>query len=233
MIGLGCQTIEPVSQKQKEVSLSAREPFAEILATDLSFDIEKGTVGYTLPEPAWVRLRIGIQNGGALLRTLMDWEFRNKGKYVEKWDWKNSSGQVNFGARDDLMVILSCRATGGNKSKHPPENVRVFRHSPVFTVSFPESLGETEKGVSMVKGITPMRVVLDENDKRWLTETRFEMAIYLDTIFLAEEEEGVNPYTYQLNTRGFSDGEHALTINVIGYEGQVGTMSQLIHVKNQ
>ena len=64
-----------------------------------------GEIKYTLPEPASVRLRIGIRNGGPMLRTLLDWELREKGPHVEVWDkkkWESYKEQIE--SQGDAMA---------------------------------------------------------------------------------------------------------------------------------
>ena len=85
----------------------------------------------------------------------------------------------------------------------------------------------------MAGGIVPVRVYLNKDDQRWLTETKYEMGLYIDNVFLMEEEEGTNPFTYHLDTRNLNDGFHIITANIIGYEGEVATESMRVFVKNK
>ncbi len=47
----------------------------------------------TLSDEAHVRVRIGIE-GGPLLRTLVDWDYRPAGESVEEWDGRDESGNL-------------------------------------------------------------------------------------------------------------------------------------------
>ena len=57
--------------------------------------------------------------------------------------------------------------------------------------------------------------------------------VYVDQILIGEEEEGLSPFTYLLNTEGFNDGNHVIAGNIAGYSGEVGTQSKMMLVKNE
>ena len=227
----GCQS---VSHKglTKAVKSPGNQP-REILATNLSFDAVTGEVKYTLPEKALVRLRIGLREGGPLLRTLIDWELRDPGGHTEVWDKKDISGQVEFGTRSDFMLVLACLSVETSLPKENVGDIKGFRKSPDFIIAFPESAEKTDNGVAMIEGAVPISIRVDEKDRKWLTDSKYEVAMFMDQVFLFEDEEGTSPYTFQLNTQGLNDGPHAITVNIIGYEGEIGTKSARIFVKNK
>src|SRR5438132_3661435 len=86
----GCVTTQKNSPRKEEYIRTpvAQKPFREILATETHFNFETGEITYTLAEPALVRMRIGRDQGGALLRTLVDWEPRPVGINREMWNKK-------------------------------------------------------------------------------------------------------------------------------------------------
>lgn len=51
-----------------------------------------GTISYQVPESARVLVRVGIK-GGALVRSLANWEPRAAGRHRQNWDGLDSSGQ--------------------------------------------------------------------------------------------------------------------------------------------
>ena len=53
----------------------------------LFLDIEKRELVYIMPRAGMVRIRTGIKNG-PLLKTVIDWEPREAGRQIEKWDGK-------------------------------------------------------------------------------------------------------------------------------------------------
>lgn len=226
----GCQ----LSQRQT-AEVSGVTVRREILASNLSFDTETGKIKYTLPEPALVRIRIGIKDGGPLLRTLLDWESRPAGEHTEGWDGQDASGKVDFGKRSDLMIVFGALALNPvhekEKTKAAP-SFKGFRTSPEFLLIFPEAKEITKTGTFVLTGLTPVRVVINKEDKDWLSNTKYEIGLYLDQMYLIEDEEGASPFTYHLDTTHVNDGLHTLTVNVVGFEGEIGTKSVLIFVKN-
>lgn len=217
----GCQTLRGENTVARE-----------ILAANLSFNVETGEIKYTLPEPALVRLRVGIKDGGPLVRTLVDWEKRKEGPQTEVWDKKDESGKAFFGPRQDYMIVLACLPLKAKKMNFKSSTIEGFRKSPQVLMSFPTAREKTEEGVVVIKGVVPVRVTIPEAD-RWILATKYEAGLYIDSVFLMEDEEGTNPFTYQLNTKGFNDGVHILTANIMGYDGEIGTKSVLMYVNNQ
>lgn len=72
---------------------------------DPSFD-DSGTVGYTLPAPARVLIRLGLRNG-PMFRTLVDWRPRPAGKVVEQWDGLDVDGLVKLRGREDFSALVT------------------------------------------------------------------------------------------------------------------------------
>ncbi len=203
----------------------------DLVATDLNFDVETGEIRYTLSEKSLIRIRIGIKDGGPLLRTLVDWDRREKGSCLEIWDKKDSSGKVLFADRTDFLVMVTCRRTENTDTKSLSPGIRGLKKAPKFRIEFPKSEDVYKKDIPIVRGNTPVRITLDSQHKNWLTESKYELGIYIDSIYLMEDEQGTSPFTYLLDTTGMNEGIHTLTINVVSYTGEVGTRSELFFVK--
>ncbi len=225
LLCLGCQ------DGHQSVKPMTKDLYREILATELEYSPQTGEIKYTLPQDAFIRIRIGLKEGGPLLRTLIDWEYRKKGPHVEVWDGQDEFQKVGFGQNENFMVILNCMAKGLTATNPTTGAKEFLRKSPRFTISLPESSSEKLNGISVVQGPVSIRVSLDPKDDEWLRRTKFEVSFFLDQTFLFEDEEGSNPYTFLLNTSGINEGEHVLTINVIGYDGEIGTQSIKIYLK--
>ena len=223
----GCQ--KHTDQQETKAMATATAP-KEILAGNISFNAQSGEIKYTLPQAALVRIRIGLKDGGPLLRNLVDWEKREKGEHTEIWDKKDASGKVNFGNRTDFMLVLACLPLNTKERNSYSGAIKGFRKSPRLSITFPEGTEKNEKGMSVLKEVVPVRISLGEKDK-WIIETKYELGMFIDNIFLMEDEEGSNPFTYQLNTKGLNEGGHVITVNMIGYEGEIGTESALVEVK--
>ncbi len=67
-------------------------------------------------------------------------------------------------------------------------------------------------------------VKLHPLDEIYLDQERYEISFFVDHAFIAEEEQGYVPFTWRWSPgrMGIKPGEHLLTVNVSGYNGQVG-----------
>lgn len=57
---------------------------------------ELKSLSYQMPEMGRVLVRIGIRDGGPLLRTLVDWEPRVAGEITEHWNGKDREGLIDI-----------------------------------------------------------------------------------------------------------------------------------------
>lgn len=84
----------------------------------------------------------------------------------------------------------------------------------------------TRQPVAQVKALEEMltEVKLHPLDEIYLDQERYEISFFVDHDFIAEEEQGYAPFTWRWSPGrlGIKPGEHLLTVNVSGYNGQVG-----------
>ena len=224
----GCET----ATTQRTESSSAgftKTAKAEILAQNLSFDAETGEIAYTLPEYAYVRIRLGIKNGGPLVTHILDLEYRSKGAHVERWYGVVEGINGDLRQRKDLMINFLAVSVEKNEEDLSKLSIR---KAPKFSISFFEPLEKNTLGLPVIRGLTPIKVILSPEDEHWFSTIRYEIAMFIDQIFLMEEEEGMSPFTYYLNTKNMPDGVHTLTVNVVSYEGDAAALNMLVLVDN-
>lgn len=223
----GCQTTDHLVDVRDD-----GDSLEQLVPGEMSFDLDSGEVRYVLPEPAYVRVRIGLDRGGALLRTLVDWERRPAGANVERWDKTDDTGTVDFGQYRNVIAVLAAYPVQAGEKYLKLHGIRGLRKAPRIEMELPETEKQTAAGVPVVSGRTPVRVTIDKDDYQWLTESRFEVMIYIDQAFLVEDEQGTNPFTYYVETGVFNNGMHTFTVNVAGFMGEVGTHSLKVYVNN-
>ncbi len=228
----GCSAQQKLITQSDSSQDQKVNPYAddEIFATEFSFDMNTGEIKYNLPEKALVRLRVGIRDGGPMLRTLLDWEPREAGLHTEAWDLKDTSGVADYKGNPGLMVILQCVKADAPQTE-TSDFRRTFHKSPKFRIEFPGAALNME-GIVMLKAKTPLRIWIDPQDKDWLTRTRYEVGLYVDNNFVVEDEEASDPFTYQFDTAKLNNGRHIVTVNIVGYTGEVGAQSFSIEVNN-
>ncbi|MDO8580599.1 MAG: hypothetical protein Q7S13_03880, partial [Candidatus Omnitrophota bacterium] len=188
--------------------------------------VTTGRIHYVLPEDALVRIRIG--QDGPLFRTLLDWEKREKGAHDEIWDFKDETGKVDFSTWKNFKIIFSARNVDSSTS-NPSIPVGLHK-APKIHISFPEIDMPDDKIV--LRGMASIRATVDEADFKWLSNSKIENIIFMDGVFLHEEEEGNNPFNYQLDTRLYNNGPHVLIINTVSYAGETGTAALTINIGN-
>ena len=127
------------------------------------------------------------------------------------------------------MLIDHDRSVVGGYSSHG-HHKREECMEPGFSVTF--SGEKAGAGIPVLKGVVLVKSELSELDKGRLIANRFEVKLYVDDLFIFEEEQGLSPYTYRWNTRGISKGNHILTVNVIEAGGMdhIGTKSLMVKI---
>jgi flagellar hook assembly protein FlgD len=232
----------------------------EVKASDYSFYAKTGKIEYVLPKTCMVRIRAGLKDA-VLVRTILDWEPQTAGRHILTWDGKDEGGLVDIGSHPDLELNLACytlpantiivsgqviplpeSGQGGKFEKalwaregkylhysHDPRNC----HEPKFTISFPQHKKTNEEGLPILSGKVPIRIEVDPNDIRYMTNKRFEIVFYIDGVFLFEMEEGTSPFTCHWDTKGFSKGPHTMTVNLISYDDHIGVLNKKIIVGDE
>jgi len=120
------------------------------------------------------------------------------------------------------------------KPERPMQNTR--RLSPGFLASrlnessfalalaLPDAAGGID-GVPVVRDRSVARIDVAAEDGQVIRNQRFEILLYLDGVFIAEEERGYLPYTFPMDLGQVAEGVHVLTVNVATVAGQMGTGS--------
>ena len=119
----------------------------------------------------------------------------------------------------------------------PERNGRVIRqefYNPLLQQKSPrievalldkEERQSVEKVVGFKEVLTEVR--LDPLDEIYLDQERYEISFFIDNRFIAEEEQGFVPFVWRWSPGrlGIEPGKHILTVNVSGYNGQVGVLN--------
>ena len=223
------------------------------------YEESKGLISFTLDQPAYVRLRIGSQNG-PLYATLMDWEYRYKGRHQIPWDGKDPTGTLDL-TKNHLILF---------KAMSLPENVTYVIDSPNSDVLTRERQGirievdrerylsqaklnpnflilakglsprfkveldgsSPEDDIPVVSGVCRLNVAIDKEDIGWLTNERFETILWIDDVYVAEEEEGYTPSSWHIDTTKYSNDVHVVTAMIQSFGDRIGTHSFVIEVRN-
>lgn len=90
----------------------------------------------------------------------------------------------------------------------------------------PPEFTKQADGSSLVRdGKVPVRLEIEPKDLERALSRRFEPVFFVDGQFAFENEVGFVPMTWMWDASTVNDGEHFLTVNVRGYEGNFGIAS--------
>ncbi|HFD31669.1 MAG TPA: hypothetical protein ENJ28_02985 [Gammaproteobacteria bacterium] len=236
-----------------------------VRASNVAWDKDKSVIRYQLPKPARVIIRIGIQNRGPLMQSLLDWSPRDGGFNNEPWDGMDASGVINLASHPKLDISVDAYSLSDNsiivgssnsniqfisnmtwtKEKRivkQPHKKKMYAHSQQtpetrsdldIKLVLANTPKEAKDGASVVKGFVPIRLEVSEKDQVRLLDRGFEPIFFLDGIYMHENEMGFLPVTWQWDTRKVKEGEHFITGNIRSYEGNFGSATLKVYVKNK
>ncbi len=226
---------------------------------NLKWDRKTNIISYTLIKGSRVNFRIGISDGGPLLKTIINWQPRAQGDHIEYWNGYGESKQFNIANIANARLFSDAYTLSKNsiiigKKIRPSQYIEVtdpeFRErkqskktiESKFRLAqerrdYPVAikLPETEKynkNLPIYSGKVSVKIDISKAELARLHENRFEPILFVDGQYVSELETGFFPVTWQLDTSKYKTGEHYITINVRGYNGQYGTSTQIIFVDN-
>ncbi len=133
---------------------------------------------------------------------------------------------------DRLQFVAEREAVVRRERNGPAPTQRMFDNSqqPLETrgdlpamLTLGPGFKQDEEGRWLVSGEVPLTVNVREEDRQRVLQRRFEAVFYVDGVFAHENELGYLPLTWTWNTAQFNPGEHFVTLNIRGYEGNFGT----------
>jgi hypothetical protein len=98
------------------------------------------------------------------------------------------------------------------------------------TIRFPEVDRGDTPGVPSLKNRALARVEIPAADREVITGRQFEIILFVDTTYVAEEERGYVPFNFPLELDKLAAGEHVVTVNIVTFDGQIGIGSRKIRV---
>jgi len=216
---------------------------------------ETGHIQFAVPRLSVVRVRAGLKDGPCL-ETILPWQPMTAGQKRVAWDGTCQDGILRNLYQHPSILVTAVAITlplnvlavetpdpvvSSVTAKKLPAALQRFAKPP--WQGFPTRLeGELSRVLADYRlnlqvepdGKNPsIRIRLDchPNDRERLLNDRFEVMLFVDTIFLTEEEQGILPFRYTMSTRGLSSGRHFITVNVVDREGRLGTATRAFAVK--
>jgi len=103
---------------------------------------------------------------------------------------------------------------------------------PRVELSFAGIKNKKSNGLPLFRPGQSIQVKVNINkEDRWLIDQNlYEVAFFVDHEFTSEEEQGYMPLTWLWTVNELSPGQHIFTVNISGFDGKVGVVSQLFEV---
>lgn len=132
--------------------------------------------------------------------------------------------RLQFAAERDTAIIRERTGTPAAKrmfdnSQQPLET----RGDLPALIGLAGAFKQDAAGRWIVSGDVPLTANVRDADRPRVLQRRFEAVFYVDGVFAHENELGYLPLTWTWNTTQFNPGEHFVTLNIRGYEGNFGT----------
>lgn len=232
-----------------------------IEARDVRFDPEAGLIRYYLDKPARVNLRLGLEDGPYLRTLVdwvprpagehaEQWDGRDASgvldltgnpalkPIVAAYTLPDNTlfvgappRTIQFVAEKDTLALregkMVARKQIANSAQQPLDTRGDVRATLVPVGDFKQD----EEGRWIVSGVVPFRVDVADADRQRVIQRRFEAVYYVDGVFTYENELGYLPMTWKWDTGKFNPGEHFVTLNIRGYEGNFGAATVKVLVE--
>jgi len=181
------------------------------------------------------------------------WNGKDENNLIDVWNAQNHMLILTYMTLPDASVITignekseyrayksSLKTARPTKEQRPMLNAR--RLSPHFLksrltdrafkvkLSFPDLDKGGSNEIPQAKDKLMVRADVPDEDRDVTLNEQYEIIIFVDAVFYAEEERGHLPFNYPLELKNLSPGEHVLTVNVITFSDQIGIGSRKIYV---
>lgn len=140
-----------------------------------------------------------------------------KGKYIEDITWP-----VEYRKKKNPSKIIIAAAY---------QQAAETRGDYKALITFPEVKNFTKEGLPIIVGKTPIIVDAPDDMRKIALSRRSEPVLFIDGQFALENEVGFLPMTWIIDTTNMHKGEHYLSVNLRGYEGNFGMATVKVYVE--
>ena len=179
------------------------------------------------------------------------WNGRDEDNLIDVWSAPNHLLILTYMTLPETSVITVGNSKydyraykAGMKSPRPVKAERPMTNdrkvSPHFSKSrvadrafklgltFPELAAPGAGDVPEVKDKLLVRVAAPDEDRDITSGQQFEIILFIDNVFYAEEERGYLPFNFPVELTNLPPGEHIITANVVTFGDQIGIGSRKI-----
>lgn len=135
--------------------------------------------------------------------------------------------------QDDIYSLMQPQNSLKRKSatdfadqRYSQADASPYKHlSPVFDFDFNDVIA-TENDLPVLSGKGSITLRLKESVKQRVTETRYEILVFVDYKFVTEIEEGRSPAKLNIDMANLAAGEHTFTVNLVTLQGGLATLNK-------
>lgn len=183
------------------------------------------------------------------------WNGKDENNLVDVWTQKFSTVITYFTLPDSSVITVGNSNTSyrayktGLTEPRPKKDTRPFSNrrniSPHFLASrltdrtftvqltFPELSQPSDQEVSEGTQQLLVRVDVGPEGRQVLANEQFEIIVFVDHVFFAEEERGYLPFNYPLELSQFPPGDHILTLNIATFHDHFGVGTRKFSIRKK
>lgn len=232
-----------------------------ITAKDVRWDPADRKIHYYLGAPARVNLRLGLQDGpylrtlvdwvprkaGANAET---WDGSDASGVLDLGENSAVAPSIKayslpdntlFVGAPPVVIRFASEAAAATRARAAPQQGKqMFNHAqqPLDTrgditalLTVGGGAKQDAQGRWIVSGNVPFRADVAPEQRQRAIDRRFEAVFYVDGVFTHENELGYLPLAWTWDTTRINPGEHFITLNIRGYEGNFGAATVKVVVE--
>jgi hypothetical protein len=232
-----------------------------LVVPNATWDAGSSTLNFSLDHAARISVRFGIQDGPYLTTVAdwvpraagpqsVTWDGWDASKVLQLREHPRLQPSVRaymlpantifVGVPPTTVAFADVDTTVRRIAGPKPAKTRMFfqadqplesRGDVPVTLTVAGTTEPDDTGAIPVRGVVPVRLDVPPEVKGLVLARRFEPAFFVDGTFVHETEVGFLPLTWQWDTTALNPGEHYLTVNLRGYEGNFGAATVKVVVQ--
>ena len=230
-----------------------------VVPQGVRYDADQQQLHFSVPTRAYGRLRVGLQEGGPIYKTLAGWRLWRPGEHQLSWDGRDQEGyqrvvdQELFAYSFDFFSLppTTVVVSGSSEAAYLPQpDYQQYRiQAPGGMAPFYATYASAQAAEPVLQGqwqgvrYRDQRPVLRGQAvyQVWFAEPAHrssrlgsgsELVLYVNDVFVAETPVEGLPARIVFATDGFANGSHRVTINLFTNDDRAGIIIDQVIIEN-